>query len=155
MPHSWFLSSIVPCWAMHNTLFKIFQGLSTTQLIGICAVVTVAPFFCFAFTQCWWCERTSNHYHSLVDTLVELLKFHPICYLPLYCSGICLAHLLHRWKLWTKWSESNTAATGTEEKSKMPMDIEESLSVNDSISGNYIDYVFLYGCSLGVVGLLS
>ena len=155
MPHSWFLSAIVPCWAIHNTLFKMVQGLSTTQLIGMCAVVTMVPFLCFAFTQCWWCDHASNHYHSLVDILVVLLKFHPISYLPLYGSGICLAHLLHRWKLWTKWSESNATATDTEETTKMLMDIEENISANGLRNANYIDYVFCYGCSLGVAGLLS
>jgi peptidoglycan/LPS O-acetylase OafA/YrhL len=160
MPHSWFLSAIVPCWALHNYLFKMIERLSTRKLITVCTFITVVPYLSFAFTKCWWCDHSSNHYDTLVDVLVVMLKFHPICYLPLYVSGICIAHLLHRWKSSTTVPQSNASVIDTEEKVKMTTcqsdsDTEEDIFINSLQRTYCLDYLLLYGCSLGATGLLS
>jgi len=98
MPHTWFLSAITPCWMIHGFLFRRIGEVSTKIILLFCALVTFLPIFIFGVIQCWWCDHKTNQFNSIVDALVIMSKFHPLCYLPIYASSICIAHLLHRWK---------------------------------------------------------
>ena len=178
MPHTWFLSAIIPCWMLHGFLFRRIEEVSTKNILLFCALVTFLPMFIFGVVQCWWCDHETNQFNSIVDALVIMSKFHPLCYLHIYASGICIAHLLHRWKALQEGEgmvqdESCIIANGIELIKPSPDAIIEDavdlldddlLDASIEIDGNKLSHpcyfhpsravhcLIRYGCSIGAAG---
>jgi peptidoglycan/LPS O-acetylase OafA/YrhL len=96
LPHSWFLSAIVPCWALHGSLLGVVRKTRTRGLMVYGTVLTLLPLIVFG-VDCWWCgQHHSGDFHSTMDAILVTLKFHPALYVTSYVSGMCAACLARR-----------------------------------------------------------
>ena len=165
MPHTWFLSAIAPCWMLHGFLFRRIEKVSTKKILFFFALVSGLPIILFGVMKCWWCGHKTNHFNSTFDAIVIMMKFHPLCYLPIYACGICIAHLLYRWK-----ELQIECATVHDESCKIEGHEIKPLSLsNVELSGDTQDQIKIsiprtnlhpivnnsihYGCSIGAIGV--
>eukprot|EP00527_Entomoneis_sp_CCMP2396_P006373 CAMPEP_0198154480 /NCGR_PEP_ID=MMETSP1443-20131203/68618_1 /TAXON_ID=186043 /ORGANISM="Entomoneis sp., Strain CCMP2396" /LENGTH=1106 /DNA_ID=CAMNT_0043821159 /DNA_START=470 /DNA_END=3790 /DNA_ORIENTATION=- len=109
MPHTWFLSTVWPLWALHCMIYRFTVTKSTRIILASCGLVFAVPTIAFGVVpllisslDCWWCGHVHGRCEYFIDYIVILLKFHPVFYAPTYACGVASAIVAHRWRAQTK-----------------------------------------------------
>jgi peptidoglycan/LPS O-acetylase OafA/YrhL len=103
LPHTWFLSAIVPYWALHDTMLHLVCRLSSSKLLRLALLLCFLPWLALVLVPValgvpldWYAVHRWGDSGTALDVLVVFLKFHPLCYGHLYLLGVALAVLTHR-----------------------------------------------------------
>ena len=98
--HCWFLSAIIPCWALHPQLLRSLARWQTHSLCVLLAAIAALPWLCLValplglgvpYPYDWYANHHWQASGKWRDIAVITLKFHPLCYLHLYVAGMALA----------------------------------------------------------------
>ena len=140
----WFLSCLVPYWLCFGLLMRQLV-LRLTSVRGSCiALVLLAlpPWAAYALPAYlpdgdpnWYTTHQTGKLDDAVDYGVVTLKFHPACYVHIFCFGMVLARL--RLLLQARL-----------------MHVQESPSLIVDYGASALASLFHYGASLGLGGLL-
>ena len=108
--HTWFLSAMVPFWALFGlTLRMIILQMTTFKSIGkLMLFLAFIPWLSFIFPEIyrpedehgqWYAVHQHGSLRRWVDVLVVFLKFNPLCYFHVFLFGMCLARMRERLKV--------------------------------------------------------
>ena len=109
--HCWFLSAMVPYWALFGLIFR-HVVLRLASLRAACAVLVclaLLPWLAFVLPEAyqptggddaleWYGGHSTGSLKTWTDVLVVFLKFHPFCYLHVFVFGMLLARMRERLK---------------------------------------------------------
>lgn len=93
MPHTWFLSTIIIFWALHHVIYNWVILKKTSDILKIMLVVFMLSFLSIFVDMR---HHSWGEFESLYDSIVIMLKFHPIFYFPMYLCGVCGGCLAYR-----------------------------------------------------------
>ncbi|CAK9049946.1 Acyltransferase MdmB [Durusdinium trenchii] len=100
----WFLSCLVVYWAMFPFLFGMVHRMTMPQAILGMVLAVCVPILYLLIPDLFYGNASWYEYHSwglmrnFEDSLVVMLKFHPMCYVHVFLLGMLLARfriLLH------------------------------------------------------------
>lgn len=110
--HCWFLSAMVPYWALYGVFFRyLVLRLSGVRASALALfLLALPPWFSFMFPAVlsgedygeWYKSHKTGSLASAESLLVVFLKFHPFSYLHVFLFGMCLARLRERYKVHTE-----------------------------------------------------
>lgn len=169
IPHAWYLSCMIPLWSIHVKLLTFMKKQSTSTIIHF--FVQFYLYVWLVFGAMWplleltYLDMFNGYvYHhfgelnGLYDVIETTLKYNPIFYLPTYAAGVALAVIMDReHALAVCSSRMHGEVEGTEEEGLL-RDIREKMEANGTLKDKdrvVPKYVYEYGTSIGIFGLLS
>ena len=102
--HCWFLSALVPYWFLFGLLMRgvVLRLRSLPAALAVVLLLALPPWLAYVLPSAlpggdanWYTAHRHGQMSTPIDTLVILLKFHPICYLHVFVFGMALARLRH------------------------------------------------------------
>jgi len=99
--HCWFVSCIVPYWALHQRVYHFLRTASTKSLWLYALLTSYVPVVALLVLPklmgepvTWYSAWDGSSMSSLRAYLVAILKFHPVSYFHIYVFGMVMAFLL-------------------------------------------------------------
>eukprot|EP00122_Pirum_gemmata_P008827 Pgem_evm1s8146 len=98
--HCWFLSAIVPYWALHNVAYRTLRKIPLYVQLIMLVVITILPYFLFLAIPAmagvpldWYAGHKYGSVETWADTLTIMIKFNPLFYFQIYVFGMICAFL--------------------------------------------------------------
>ena len=108
--HCWFLSAMIPYWALFGILIRrVVLRIGTLHMaVGVLLLLASPPWLSLILPEVyrpqseygeWYADHRTGSLATWKDVLVVFLKFHPFCYFHVFLFGMVLARLRDRLKL--------------------------------------------------------